>query len=141
MSQLLQHQLRVYLDEAQAAQARLDPRSPRLAPLPDILDRHNATLVCQLAAFEAYVEETEAKGAFEDPLYKWTKAILRDPASRAKHAEAFAIRVGGNEVYPKSSADALEGDLKPLVGGAVVKRMSRHDTSPATNIPIPAEYR
>ena len=141
MNQPTQHQLRVYLDEAQATQFRLDPHSASLAPLPAILDRHDATIVCQLDAFEAYIAETEAKGAFEDPLYRWTKATLQDPANRAKHAEAFAIRVGGHEVYAIASADALEGDLKPLVGGAVVKRMSRHDTSPATNIPIPAEYR
>ena len=141
MNEPLQHQLRVYLAEEQATQARVDPRSPLLAPLPDILDRHRATLVCQLDAFEAYIAETEERGAFEDPLYKWTKVALQDPANRAKHAEAFAIRVGGNEVYAKSSADALEDELKPLVGGALVKRISRHDTSPATNIPIPKEFR
>lgn len=141
MREPLHYQLRIYLDEAQAAQVRADPHDPCLTPLPAILDRHEATLVCQLDAFEAYLAEIEGKGAFDDPLYKWTRSILQDPAKRAKHAEAFAIRVGGNEVYAKSSADALEDDLRPLVGGAVVKRMSRHDTSPATNIPIPAEHR
>ena len=141
MSEPLQHQLRVYLDKEQATTARADPRSPLLAPLPDILERHNATLVCQLDAFEAYVAEAEARGALDDPLYKWTKVTVQDPAMRAKHGASFAIRVEGREVYAKPLADALEAELKPIEGGAVVKRMSRHDTDPATNIPVPAEYR
>lgn len=141
MSEPLQHQLRVYLDEAQAAKARVEPRSASLAPLPDILERHNATLVCQLDAFEAYVAEAEARGAFDDPLYKWTKVTVQDPAMRAKHGTSFAVRVDGREVYAKPLADALEGELRPLEGGAVVKRVSRHDTDPAKNIPIPKEYR
>jgi len=141
MSEPLQHQLRVYLDEKMAATARRDPRSPDLAPLPDILERYGATMVCQLDAFEAYVVDAEAKGALDDPLYKWTKVTVQDPAMRARHGRSFAIRVGGAEVYDKAAADALEHDLEPLVGGSVVRRMSRHDTDPAKNIPIPREYR
>jgi hypothetical protein len=31
--------------------------------------------------------------------------------------------------------------LKPLVGGGLVERVSRHDTNPADNLAVPAEYR
>ena len=141
MTEPLQYQLRVYLDEAQRERARTDPQSPQLAPLPDILNRHNATLVCQLDAFEAYVRDAEEREDLDDPLYKWTKDTVKNPAMRAKHSEAFAIRVDGAEVYAKTLADALENDLRPLEGGAVVKRMTRHDTDPVKNIPIPQEYR
>ncbi len=40
-----------------------------------------------------------------------------------------------------AAADALEAALRPLVGGRLVERMSRHDTDPAKNLPVPAEYR
>jgi hypothetical protein len=42
---------------------------------------------------------------------------------------------------PRGKADALEADLQPLVGGALIARMSKHDTNP-TNIPqAPARFR
>ena len=141
MSEPLQYQLRVYLDETQSAKARADRRDASLAPLTDILARHDATLVCQLDAFEDYVAEAERAGATDDPLYKWTKVTVQDATMRAKHGSAFAIRVGGAELYAKPVADALERELAPLVGGPLVKRFSRHDTDPATTIPVPAEYR
>ena len=47
----------------------------------------------------------------------------------------------GAEVYPAAAADALEADLQGLVGGGLVTRLSRHDTNPANNLAVPAEYR
>jgi hypothetical protein len=38
-------------------------------------------------------------------------------------------------------ADALEADLQSLVGGALVTRVSKHDTNPANNLQVPAVYR
>jgi len=141
MSEHLQYQLRAYLDDPLAATARHDPASAALAPLLAALRRHDATLVCQLDAFEAYVAEAEREGAEADPLYRWTKATLADPTKRAKHARAFAVRVGGSEVYGREQADALEAELQDLVGAGLVQRISRHDTDPANNLPIPPEYR
>jgi hypothetical protein len=98
--------------------------------------------VSQLAAFEAYVVEAEREGPEGYPLYRWTKATLQDPAKRVKHMKAFALHVAGQEVYyPEGTADALEAALQPLLGGGLVSRLSRHDTNPANNPPIPAEYR
>ncbi len=141
MTEQWQYQLRVYLTDELADVARSDCNNPVLRPLTDILDKHDATLVSQFDAFARYVEEAEAEGPENFPLYKWTKATLDDPARRAKHIRAFAMRVSGKEVYPKAEADALEADLQPLVGGGLVERMSRHDTNPANNLPVPAEYR
>ncbi len=143
MNEQWQYQLRVYLTDALAEVARADPRAAVLRPLTDVLDRHRATLVSQFDAFSDYVAEAEAEAAGVDnfPLYKWTKATLDDPAKRAKHIATFALRVGGAEVYPKAAADALEADLRALVGGGVVARISRHDTNPGNNLPVPAEYR
>jgi hypothetical protein len=41
------------------------------------------------------------------------------------------LYVGGDEVYERSKADALEAELKPLVGGPIVAQIFRYDTNPA----------
>ena len=134
-----QHQLRLYLSD-EAAERMRSGGDPAL-PLADILGRHGAAMVSQLDAFESYVAEAEKAGPESFPLYKWTKATLDDPEKRARHARAFALRVSGQEVYPKDTADALEAELRPIVGGGAVERMSRHDTNPANNLPVPPEHR
>jgi hypothetical protein len=136
-----QYQLRLYLPEEAAGVARADRGAPLLRPLAEVLDAHGATLVNQLDAFEAYVAEAEREGPDGYPLYRWTKATVEDPAKRRKHMKAFALHVAGREVYPKETADALEAALRPLVGRGLVERLSRHDTDPANNLAVPAEYR
>ncbi len=134
-------QLRVTLPDALAGLARTNPGAPALHPLVDILARHDAVMVSQLDAFEAYVAEAERAGSDTYPLYRWTVATLADPALRARHGRTFALRVGGCEVYAAAVADALEAALRPLEGGGVVVRLSRHDTNPANNLAVPEQYR
>jgi hypothetical protein len=136
-----QYQLRLYLPEGLAGLARTDPGAPAIRPLAEVLDAHRATLVSQIDAFEAYVAEAEREGPEKYPLYRWTKATVEDPAKRSKHMRAFAVHASGREVYPEETADALEAALRPLVGGGLVERLSRHDTNPANNLAVPAEYR
>jgi hypothetical protein len=137
----LQYQLRIYLTDAFAEVARSDPGDPSLNPLSNILERHDATAVCQFDAFAHYVAEAERQGVDKFPLYRWTRATIEDPEKKAKHTRAFALHVGGSEVYAKDAADALEADLQPLVGGPLIARLSRHDTNPANNPQMPVEYR
>ena len=54
--------------------------------------------------------------------------------------KSFAVRVSGQEVYAEEIANALEAALEPLMGGGLVERLSKHNTNPATNLAIPAEY-
>jgi hypothetical protein len=140
MSRTWLYQVRIYLPDTLAEVARRDAAAAELGMLPGILRAHDARMVSQLDAFEAYVAEAEAKGIERFPLYRWTRATLDDPEKRRKHLKAFALRVGGQEVYAASIADALEADLRALPGG-VVERLSRHDTNPANNLPVPADYR
>ena len=141
MNEQWQYQLRLYLTDEMADAARCDRNNAVLRPLADILDKHQATLVSQFDAFQSYVVEAEKEGAENFPLYKWTKATLEDATKRAKHIGTFAVHVSGKETYLKTAADALEADLQPLLGGSLVRRMSRHDTDPANNLRIPPEYR
>jgi hypothetical protein len=141
MSDQWRHQLRLYLADELADIARRDAGDPALEPLPQVLEQHNATIKCQLDAFEDYVAEAEAHGTDGYPLYAWTKAAIEDPVKKAKHIKAFAIHVEGREVYTKEEADALEADLQPLVDGGSITRLSRHDTNPASNPQPPERFR
>ena len=141
MSNQWQYQIRIYLSDQFADVARRDPSDPALKPLTDILAKHRAALKCQFDAFADYVAEAEKHGTENYPLYKWTQATIENPAKKEKYTKSFTVYAGGKEVYAKEIADALERDLQPLVGGALVTRMSKHDTNPANNPQPPARYR
>ncbi len=128
-----QHQVRLYVDEV--GRARLDDKAHALHAA---LRMHDATLVSQLDAFEAYLTDPTQAAT---PLGRWTVAALSDPAKRDKHRLALAVQVGGAEVYDCDAADAVEAALRPFVADGTVLRLSRHDTNPEGNLSIPAAYR
>ena len=136
-----QYQLRLDLAEDAAVAARAGADHAGLGPLGDILAAHDAALVCQYDAFAGYCAEAEAQGVEHYPLYAWTKAVIADPAKQAKYLKSFSLHVGGAEVYDKRAADALEAELKPLVGAGVVTRLAKHDTNPANSPQMPEKYR
>lgn len=141
MAEKLLYQIRINLNEPFADIARRDTADPALKPLADVLAKHNAAIKSLFDAFSEYVAEAEKQGVEKFPLYKWTKATVENPAKKAKHVKAFPIYINGDEVYPKELADALEADLKPLVGGEIVSAISEHDTNPANNPQPPEELR
>ena len=139
MSEDWQYQIRIYMDEDMARAARRDPGDPAIRPLADVLQRHDAALKCQFDAFAGYCAEAEKNGVENYPLYAWTKATIEDPVKEAKYIKSFTLYVGGDEVYDKDKAEALEAELEPLVGGGIVTRMTKHDTNPANNPQPPKE--
>ena len=141
MSNRWQYQVRIYLSDHHAALARRDPSDPSLAPLTEILGRHKAALKCQFDAFAGYVAEAERNGVDSYPLYAWTKATIEDPAKEAKYIKSFTLYVEDDEVYDGAKADALEAELRPLVGGEIVNHMTKHDTNPANNPQPPKSLR
>lgn len=141
MSEDWAYQVRVNLADEAAKLARRDPGNLQLKPLSDILAKHKAKLRNQLDAFSDYVAAAEQSGQENFPLYKWTKAVIEDPAKIEKHSKAFSIHVAGEEVYGKAVADALETEIQPLVGGPLVTRLTKHDSNPANNPQPPAQYR
>jgi hypothetical protein len=129
----LKYQLRVTLNDGVAQVARNNPADVSISPLTEILRRHDAALKCQFDAFADYVSEAEAKGIDKYPLYEWTKQTVEDPAKQAKYTKSFSLYVGGREVYEKDEAEALEAELKPLVGGPIVAQLFKYDSDPAHN--------
>ena len=141
MTEQWQYQVRLTLADDAAKQARQDPADAVLSPLTEILERHNARLRCQFDAFADYVATAEERGIEAFPLYRWTKATIEDPAKTEKYQKAFTLYVDGDEVYAKEKADALEDALQPLVGGALVTRLTKIDSNPANNPQPPERYR
>ena len=129
----LKFQLRLRLRNGFAQAARNDPAHPSISPLTRILNKHDAVLKCQFDAFADYVREAEANGVENYHLYDWTKKTIEDPAKMAKYTKSFTLYVGGEEVYEKDKAQALEAELSPLVGGPIVAQMFKYDTDPAHN--------
>jgi len=140
MTDDLKFQLRLTLNDEAARVARNNPGDPSISALTRILGRHHPVLHCQFDAFAGYVREAEANGVEHYHLYDWTRKTIEDPAKKAKYLKSFALYVGGEEVYQKDKADALEAELKPLVGGPIVAKMFRYDTDPAHN-PQPPQAR
>ena len=136
-----QYQLRVDLAGDAAAAARSGADHAGLGPLRRILATHDAALVCQYDAFAGYCAEAEMRGIEHYPLYAWTKAVIADPAKKAKYLRSFSIHVGGAEIYAQDAADALEAALRPLAGAGVVTRLAKHDTNPVNNPQMPEKYR
>jgi hypothetical protein len=134
-----QYQIRIDLGDLAEA-VRRDPHNPAVKPLADVLSAHHATIKCQFDAFSGYVAEAERNGTDSYPLYEWTKATIADPEKRLKYVKSFTVYVEGNEVYSKEAADALEADLRPLVGQLIV-RLSKYDTNPANSPQPPAGFR
>ncbi len=137
MSEQWDYQIRLYLSDESAAAARSDPDGAAIRPIMEVLRAHDATMKSQFDAFAEYVAEAEQQGVEQYPLYKWTRLTIDDPAKRAKQIRSFAIHVDGNPVYPREVADALEASLAKLVAGGLITSLSRHDTNPANNLPIP----
>jgi len=140
MTKEWEYQLRIDLGDELSDVARCDPNNPAIKPLADILARHHATMKCQFDAFADYVAEAEKQGTKNYPLYAWTKATIENPEKKAKYLKSFTLYVGGNEVYAKRLADAIEVDLQPLIG-KLITRLSKYDTNPANNPQAPAQYR
>ena len=141
MSGEWQYQLRIDMPDEIAQVARRDPNDANLGPLPDILSKHHAQLKCQYDAFADYVAEAEQNGTEDYPLYQWTKDTIEQPAKQEKYQKSFTLYVEGDQVYPREKADALETELRPLVGGPLITHMSKLDTNPANSPQMPARYR
>jgi hypothetical protein len=140
MSDRWLYQIRVELDETSADIARRDPHNVALKALTDILKRHRATMVCQFDAFADFIADAMSRGDVDDPLFKWTKDTIDDPAKQRRYRRTFAIHIDGEVIYSKKKADALETELQPIVGKRLVTRVTKIDTNPATTPQPPARY-
>lgn len=130
------YQLRLTVSDALASSLRGADAANAHPALHDVLTRHGATAVCQFDAFAGYVREAEQNGPDGYPLYQWTRATIENPEKQAKYLHSFTVYVGGEQVYPRDVADALETELRSLVEPEGIVAVSKFDTNPA-NSPQP----
>jgi len=109
MGEEVKYQLRLTLSDSFAEVARNHPEDPSIAPLTQLLRRHDAALKCQYDAFADYVKEAEAKGVEGYPLYAFTKRTVDDPAKKAKYTKSFTLYVGCDEVYERRGRTQAAG--------------------------------
>jgi len=138
MSEEWEYQIRATLTDRAAELICEGGAAPELEPLVAVAERHKAQIRNQYEAFAEFVAEAESAGETQSPLYKWTKVTIDDPVKAAKHKKIVTFYVNGDEVYAKAAADALEADLAPLVGGALVAKVNKYDSNPANNPQPPA---
>lgn len=128
-------------DPVLADRVRKTVHEPALALLFDILARHRTMATCQFDAFAAYVEAAEAQGHGHEPLCRWTKETIEDPAKKEKYLKSFTLYLDGKEVYARAVAEALEAELRPLAEAGLIARLSKYDTNPANNPQPPQRFR
>ena len=141
MSDEWQYQIRIKLNDEHAKVARKDPQDVMLAPLGEILLKHNATLRSQYDAFYDYCSQAEMHGIEKFSLYQWTKDTIEDPVKKEKYLKAFTFYIDGEEIYGKEKAGLLETDLEPLAAEGLLEDLTKHDTNPANNPQPPSKYR
>jgi hypothetical protein len=90
-------------------------------------------LKCQYDAFADYVKEAEAKGIERIPSTLGPKRPWMTRRSKRSTPSPSRFMSAATRFTKGSKADALEAELKPLVGGPIVAQMFRYDTDPAHN--------
>ena len=133
-------QLRLQIKDEYAEALRSGERLDALRPLLEILESHEAAVVCQYDAFADFCARSERNGDQDLPLYKWTLATIQNPDKKTKYTKIFTIYIRNEEVYEQSSAEALEQELQPLVGGSVIENLAKYDSNPANNPQVPKKF-
>lgn len=139
MSANWQYQIRLKLSQENAVLIHSGNSLSFFDEITRILERHNATTVCQYDAFAGYVAEAERYGIDEYPLYQWTKATIEDAKKKAYHLTSFSVYVNEAQIYSKDQAEAIENDLRPFLATGELTALTKHDSNPENN-PQPPEY-
>ncbi len=141
MGDELEYQVRFNLTAEFTELARNHPASERFAPLYAVLKKHNATMKNQYDAFADFCKLAEKNGDTDTVLYRWTKATIEKPEKKEQYAPRYTVYAdGGKETYSKEVADAVEADLKPLIGLGIITKVDKFDTDPANNPQAPARF-
>ena len=134
------YQLRIYFSTEFTNLINSNLNSNLKLSLNRLLKQHNAVLLSQYDGFIGYVKEAERNGIANYPLYHWTNDSLKNKSKIEKYKNSYTIYINKEEVYMKSKADNLEKELKSLIDGNFILRISKHDTNPENNPQPPKKY-
>ena len=140
MNNKVLYQLRIYFSSEFTNLINSNLNSNLKLSLNRLLKQHNAELLSQYDGFMGYVKEAERNGIDNYPLYHWTNDSLKNKSKIEKYRNSYTIYINKEEVYMKSKADNLEKELKSLIDGNFILRISKHDTNPKNNPQPPKKY-
>ena len=108
--------------------------------LNNLLDKYDASLMCQFDAFVFFVRECENKKETDNPLYKWTKDTIENDEKKAKYKNIYSVYVNKQQVYTENKADSLIEGIKKL-NLNTVKSIDKFDTQPKNNPQPPKKFK
>ena len=127
------YQVRLKLSQGLSDDLRKNQPSIRADELRKIASSHKMTLVCTFDAFQEYCNEAEQNGIQSQPLYEWTKAVIKDPIKQQKHTKSFAFYLGLEQVYEKNIAAAIQQEIEAIKDNKDILEVKLIDTNPAKN--------
>ena len=108
--------------------------------LNELLENHNASLMCQYDAFVFFVRECENKKEIDNSLYKWTKNTIEDEVKKAKYRKIYSVYVDKQQVYKETIADEIIKDITSL-NLSNIESIDKFDTQPKNNPKPPKQFR
>jgi hypothetical protein len=112
-----------------------------LAPLQEALKQTQATLVNVMRDFEYYVQSSEAHGAEDSPIIRWSRDATESERAKAYYGSKFVLSfAAGRKIVSRAFAESVVDGLKPLEGQGVVAQIRIDSMDPKSNPPIPERY-
>ena len=108
--------------------------------LNELLENHNASLMCQYDAFVFFVRECENKKETDNSLYKWTKDTIEDEIKEAKYKKIHSVYVDKQQVYKENIADKIIEEITSLKL-STIDSIDKFATQPKNNPTPPKQFR
>ena len=108
--------------------------------LNELLENHNASLMCQYDAFVFFVRECENKKETDNSLYKWTKDTIENEIKEAKYKKIYSVYVDKQQVYKENIADKIIEEITSL-NLSTIESVDKFDTQPKNNPSPPKQFR
>ena len=108
--------------------------------LNELLENHNASLMCQYDSFVFFVRECENKKETDNSLYKWTKDTIEDEIKEAKYKKIHSVYVDKQQVYKENIADKIIEEITSLKL-STIESIDKFDTQPKNNPKPPKQFR
>ena len=106
----------------------------------ELLENHNASLMCQYDAFVFFVRECENKKETDNSLYKWTKDTIEDEIKEAKYKKIHSVYIDKQQVYKENIADKIIEEITSL-NLSTIESVDKFDTQPKNNPSPPKQFR
>ena len=133
------YQVRIRVNSDVSNNLRTNKPNETAEQIVAIAKRHGTRPVCTYDAFCDYCSEAEANGIEKYSLYDWTKQTIENQEKKEKHIKSFAFYKDNDQIYEKTLAAALHGDLLPLKKNGAIEELTLIDSNPKNNPQPPSK--